>query len=140
MDLSTFKSEQKKLSEVVQRHGKQALADEFKAFFERHPNVDAVRWTQYTPHFNDGDPCTFDRHEFECRGEFTDALIVAKQMDDDGFYASWDAEKGGEYDKILDELSETFSDTNDVFRVAFGDGVQVTATRKGFTVNDYDHD
>lgn len=29
---------------------------------------------------------------------------------------------------------------DDVFQAVFGDGVQVTATRDGFEVEDYDHD
>ncbi|AXH69652.1 hypothetical protein HWB79_gp159 [Streptomyces phage LukeCage] len=32
-----------------------------------HPNVVAVRWSQYTPGFNDGEPCTFDGHSPEVR-------------------------------------------------------------------------
>lgn len=31
----------------------------FKEFFEQNPNVYALQWAQYTPYFNDGDPCTF---------------------------------------------------------------------------------
>lgn len=29
------------------------------AFFKMYPEVAAVRWTQYTPYFNDGDVCEF---------------------------------------------------------------------------------
>ncbi|AXH67304.1 hypothetical protein SEA_WOFFORD_133 [Streptomyces phage Wofford] len=32
-----------------------------------HPNVVAVKWTQYTPGFNDGEPCTFDGHSPEVK-------------------------------------------------------------------------
>ena len=31
----------------------------FKEIFDAHPNVAAVRWTQYAPHFNDGEACVF---------------------------------------------------------------------------------
>ena len=33
------------------------LKTAFRAVFERHPNVRSLTWTQYTPYFNDGDPC-----------------------------------------------------------------------------------
>ena len=140
MDLSTFRVEQKKLNDSIQRHGKQAIADAFKSFFDKFPNVEAVRWTQYTPHFNDGDECVFDRHSFDLKGEFTEELISAEHTDDDGFYDCWDVNKKTELGKAARALNESFDDTNDVFKVAFGDGVRVTATRKGFTVEDYDHD
>jgi len=41
----------------------------FHTFFTTYPNVAAVRWTQYTPHFNDGDPCTFSVGEAQMRFE-----------------------------------------------------------------------
>lgn len=31
----------------------------FKAFFEAFPEISMIAWTQYTPYFNDGDPCVF---------------------------------------------------------------------------------
>lgn len=40
-----------------------AFKESFAAFFEKHPEVHALYWTQYTPHFNDGEPCTFGTHD-----------------------------------------------------------------------------
>jgi len=37
----------------------QALDKLFKAFFDAYPEVKTIYWAQYTPYFNDGDPCTF---------------------------------------------------------------------------------
>jgi hypothetical protein len=31
------------------------------------PGVEAVKWQQYTPYFNDGEPCEFNVHEFRVR-------------------------------------------------------------------------
>jgi hypothetical protein len=36
-------------------------------FLAETPEVEAVVWTQYTPHFNDGEPCTFGVHEARVR-------------------------------------------------------------------------
>ena len=141
MDLRAYKNEVKGLNEKLEKHGKQLLADEFKSFFENNPKVEKVRWTQYTPHFNDGDECTFSRHEFQLSGDFDEHFVSGAATDEDGFYDSWDLKKGTQLGTALKNLKDTFdNNTDDVFLTAFGDGVRVTATRRGFKVDDYDHD
>ena len=48
---------------VFQERAKIALREEFKSFFEKFPEVESVRWSQYTPYFNDGEPCEFGVNE-----------------------------------------------------------------------------
>jgi hypothetical protein len=43
--------------------GESATKDALKDFFDSYPQVEAVRWLQYTPFFNDGDTCEFNVHE-----------------------------------------------------------------------------
>lgn len=43
----------------VREEGEGVLKLMFKDFFESNPQIDSVRWTQYTPYFNDGEPCEF---------------------------------------------------------------------------------
>lgn len=50
MNLKEFK----KVKADFMKQSRQALASEFKDFFAKYPEVNAVRWAQYTPHFNDG--------------------------------------------------------------------------------------
>lgn len=38
---------------------KNAFNDIFKTFFNLYPEIEAVAWNQYTPYFNDGEPCVF---------------------------------------------------------------------------------
>ncbi len=122
------------------------LAKEFKEWFDKHPNVDAVRWNQYTPHFNDGDECVFSRNEFDVRviivdnnnEEGTAELISGRNTDDDDFYDGWSVDDTP-LAEALGELYETFEDTDDIFKEAFGDGVKVIATKKGFTTQEYHH-
>src|SRR6478736_1430716 len=51
------------------------------------PNVDSLRWRQYTPYFNDGEPCEFDVHE-------VGAKVVGGEEDggdySDGYFGSWE--------------------------------------------------
>ena len=99
----------------VREVGKAAVGALFKAFFAQYPEVTAVGWTQYTPHFNDGDPCVFRVHEFYATTKTDmDFARVSRLYDD-------------EEDK-------------DLFQVAFGDHVMVIATPAGFHVNEYSHD
>lgn len=140
MNLEQFKKEKKKLCKVLETSGRQILVDEFKKFFAKFPHATAVRWDQYTPHFNDGDVCEFDRNEFDLKGTFAEALVSGQKMDDDGFYTSWTIDSNSELGDAVEYLDGVFEGTNDVFETAFGDGVQVVATASGFTVEDYDHD
>lgn len=47
----------------------------FKSFFERFPEVYCVCWTQYSPYFNDGEPCRFGVNE--------SSVVFLDQLDDD---------------------------------------------------------
>ena len=48
----------KKLRKTVQGQ----ISDAFKEFMDANPSVTHIVWTQYTPYFNDGDPCEFSVH------------------------------------------------------------------------------
>lgn len=141
MDLSAFKVEKNKLNQVLEKHSRAMLVSEFKNFFDANPDVVALRWTQYTPHFNDGDVCEFGRHEFQVSGRFADQVDSEDANDDpEDFYDNYYLKKNSLIRNSLVKLEKVFAGTDDVFEAAFGDGVQVTCTRKGFEVEDYDHD
>lgn len=61
-----------------------------KAFFEACPGVQAIAWTQYTPYFNDGDPCVFSVGElyFVVAGFDADNLPTPYEFEDDGVYTT----------------------------------------------------
>lgn len=115
-----------------------AIAALFKAFFAAQPSVTAIQWRQYTPYFNDGEACTFSKHDFEV------SVVPLKQTDeDDGededdetFQSAWSLDGAlGEAVHSLDRAANA-----DVFEAAFGDHVRVVATREGFHVTEYSHD
>lgn len=43
---------------------KNAFTDIFATFFRDYPEIKAVAWNQYTPYFNDGEPCEFRVGDF----------------------------------------------------------------------------
>jgi hypothetical protein len=112
----------------------------FKKFFAEYPQVTAVGWTQYTPYFNDGEPCEFSVGDFHATTRTgVDFGQVASVYDEEeaGFqdsYAIADKDvKAGV--KRLGRAKDY-----DLFETAFGDHVMVIATPQGFHVNEYDHD
>lgn len=59
-NFNTLKQELAALRAQAQDRSKELLHAEFRAFFEKHgESVKSVFWTQYTPYFNDGEPCRF---------------------------------------------------------------------------------
>ena len=124
----------------VREVGKAAVGALFKAFFAQYPEVTAVGWTQYTPHFNDGDPCVIRVHEFYATTKTDmDFARVSRLYDDEeetGFAESYSLT--GATKEAVNRLER--SKDKDLFQVAFGDHVMVIATPAGFHVNEYSHD
>jgi hypothetical protein len=128
------------------------------------PGVEAVRWEQYTPYFNDGDPCVFGIGEVRVK--------VAGHEEggdyDDGFLSSYDTytyerNEDGQIDwgnnpkqiplefagisandlkaAIIRAEKKAFNGQHNVLLAReFGDHAQVTATKDGFNVEYYEHD
>lgn len=135
-----------------------------------HPRVLAVRWRQYTPYFNDGDPCEFGVGEFGVKiakeeGEKFEYLLVEDDDFDeddedqegdygDGFisdYGLWDYEPGNyskrvykpgmeEIAAILSPLQEAQGHCETFLYDSFGDHAVITATKEGFRLEEYSHD
>jgi hypothetical protein len=103
----------------------------------------AVRWSQYSPYFNDGEACTFSVHE---------PFVLTTDSDEDERYeGAWYREEyySAYYKKTepeqhvgLKALNEAWSSIEeDIFERAFGDHVQITVRRDGsFSVDDRGHD
>lgn len=71
---------------------KNAFNDIFKTFFEQYPEIKAVGWNQYTPYFNDGEPCEFSV------GEVFGVAENARNEDDEeldlnNIYSAYDLEE-----------------------------------------------
>ena len=133
----------KDLKKHVAETGKKAVMKSIKALMDKHPGVQAIRWTQYAPYYNDGDACVFSVHEPQV------ALNVSTPPDDededddeDGFQGAWQFDRGGALRDDLDKLYGLMCEADDAMEATFGDSVQVTI-RRGETeaeVKDYSHD
>lgn len=115
----------RELKNFAQTKGPEAIGSAFKTLFDKYPDIDHIQWTQYTPHFNDGDVCQFRVNQPE-----------AYDINDNEF---------DDWDKIGEDAYSDFDDIwsdcdEELLELCFGDGVKVTITADGVEVEEYDHD
>jgi hypothetical protein len=122
----------------IKADGEAAIKAELAALFERHPKLLGIKWTQYTPYFNDGEPCTFGIHEPDvviegCRDE--SAWAIKYYANDRGY--------GPDVLAIGEDIAKFYhaiQQVSDAMEAAFGDHAEITVTRDGITVDEYSHE
>jgi hypothetical protein len=105
------------------------LKEEAIKIFEKYPQLESIAWQQYTPYFNDGDPCRFHAN--------TDEMMVNGE-----WIWDWPETKENEWvgpahamaSELIGALS--YEELEDLF----GDHAEVYMTRDGFEVSGCDHD
>lgn len=133
--LIEMKAKMAALSAELETKAERVIAEELSGWFDKNPNIIAVKWTQYTPWFNDGEPCNFNVHTYDLL--FTDISgdeCQAYDINEDYFTG-----------ESLSELEDIFESVpNEFFEIAFGDHVSVKASVTSesveFDVEEYDHD
>lgn len=152
---------QRKLKLEFQEQARSLFMEITKEFFDKNPGITAIKWTQYTPYFADGDPCVFgvndptftNANEEELEqvspwGEYEgeDESVWAMESYALCSNSEWYKEDREKVSGVDFESCQFFSkmicssEMEDVLAVMFDDHVVVTATREGFDVEDYDHD
>lgn len=126
------------------------------------PEIRAVSWQQYTPSWNDGDPCTFSVHSPELRfseeieAKIQEAEIGGDSSRDGEWFSEWSiqyhsdparypnvsqlpisAEVATAARGILKKIEEV---PEDVMELAFGDPAEVLVDRTGISVEECEHD
>lgn len=112
------------LDKKIRTEGETAVKAYLKEYFDNHPDVYGIKWTQYTPHFNDGDACVFGLHTVS-------AFPTKKNFDDNDDY---------EFECYGEEPETTLNQIEDILEVVFGDHAEVRATRDSIEVEEYEHD
>lgn len=143
--IDALQAEINEFREEFKKKGQKLLNKTFKDVFNRVPNLMAVKWTQYTPYFNDGEECTFRI------GDVYFKLEDSKEDSgdyEDGFESTWSLDRRTE-NKVKKEDIEAMSELEeligaeameDVLRALFDDHVEVTYTDGEFTADEYDHE
>lgn len=129
----------------------QNLLPYFKTAFEN--GITALKWHQYTPGFNDGDPCEFSVHEPRVT---TNAVVAAAWLDnaepdmeeaypdksydyyDDYDYESTSDHPDGLTDETYPDIPVDAGRFEDAVRAKFGNDVEVVVTPNRVVVFEYD--
>jgi hypothetical protein len=140
-----------KIASVYQeiRDADEALFIEgFAEVFKQHPELVDVSWKQYTPSFNDGDACefTFAGAYFALDFSKIDPSIEVDEEggdNGDGRFSSWGLSynhkhlDGTPIHKLLEEIEAILEYSEEALEATFGDGAEVTVTRDGINVEEY---
>lgn len=129
--LQELRKELSELRKWLKENRDKVLLEVLRPLFDKHPEVEAISWYQYTPSYNDGDPCSFGSyHEYpkvKLRGG--PDLDLSHGEDETEF------EEIYPYTPAFgDALSEAFSD-DDTYAM-FGDDVEVFVSSIGEVTTD----
>jgi len=138
-EITEFLSKKRELDQHVQAIGKNSLRELFNTLFESDEQMTNIRWTQYTPHFNDGEPCVFRINTITVKMDGND-----EDGDNaDGYLDAYDLGRLGKpaVEAALESLQATASELEHVFQTVFGDDAEVTVWRNGeIEVDCVEHD
>ncbi len=130
--------------------------DFYKYIFEKYPTLESFGWTQYTPYFNDGDSTIFSvntdyisiNDEYVDEAKWISEVNVINWGNYDRVnktYVGRVEEPNPDYDPVLAAASNEIVDflgrfDNDFYLSKFGDHAEITVTKDGVDISDYDHD
>jgi hypothetical protein len=126
----------KEIAKSVKVTFKEQVADLFKA----RPTLESFSWTQYTPYFNDGEPCVFsastDYPEITTNeGSWNDNHGEGTTPDGQPL-----EEKTPRMKEFLDAITDLLVQFEDEdYETMFGEG-KVIVSRRKIEVEDYEHD
>lgn len=136
------------------------LKEFLKGLIAQFPELEAISWTQYTPGFNDGDPCYFQLGEIYVAfkglnaedekneeswnarleevfgstdyGYDTEAYVEGRELYLWGAYCKNEA-----FNKAFNDLETELRNAKKLLESEFGDGVQVFVLSSGKVVVEY---
>jgi len=132
--IKNLKARKQEIMDEIKRNAQSALKEAFTEFFEANPDVRLIAWSQYTPYFNDGDVCQFSVNSFCSPKDDKQAEQYLA-----GELSVYDLDEHWQSGSPVGTFAKDVID-NDIFEAAFGDHVEVVATREGFKVAEYNHD
>lgn len=121
---------------------KQELKPALKAFMAAHPEILYIHFVQYTPYFNDGDPCVFGMGDLTAQLKSADGSDPnpSEDMyyeDDNTLYAYGDKHP---ISLELAKLTNIMNHNKEIMEAIFGDHAHVIITADSITVEEYNHD
>lgn len=144
-DFLAIKEEMKRLRDEARSKVKNFFIKGMDTIFDTFSEVKSVSWTQYTPYFNDGEPC-----EFWCNSD--DFCVNGyDDYDEEGDEGEinvldYDYNNGRQYkyhkgEEISNAIGGFLKQLDkDDFKTMFGDHATVIVKKGEITVEEYDHD
>ena len=136
-DYKKLLEDAKALREQARGVAREAFQQGAKALFDQHSDLNSFGWTQYTPYFNDGEPCYFHVNAWDMHVNGYD-----ENEDDGEDYSTTttgltDARRK-ELGKVAREFIQEFA--KDDLEEMYGDHVKVIVTPTGVKTEEYDHE
>lgn len=103
--------------------------DRVKIVFDAVPDLESIQIIQYTPYFMDGDACEFSIHSVSFYNE--------EEPDSDW---DFDFDSPSDQQSLKDALKGFIYTNENLMCDMFGDHAQITITREGTDVSEYDHE
>lgn len=107
------------------------MKDIFNNFFISNPEINGIKWAQFTPYFNDGEPCIFSLGEFEYSfndSEDENTWISSYELSSERYALVTD------FEKLISKIPD------EIFEEAFGDHAEIIAEKDKFNITEYYHD
>ena len=146
-DVSSYTTQRQaleKAQEKMQEAAREFFMGQAKTVFERHPKLQGIRVTAYTPYFNDGESCEYSVNDPYLKYE---GLVDEDEKDGEGgngyqYISDYYKDKypAGTLEAYKEAQALISSITEDDFESLFGNHVQVTITREGVETDEYEHD
>ena len=140
--MENYAEKLEKLKKKYAEECKNTLIPEFKKIFDKYPQVKFFAWTQYSPHFNDGDECIFSAN-------IDNYSLYINGVDGDGAcdeYAMASSIDLNIPQNIRDEITKEICNItnnigNEILEYMFGNHVKVTVYPNKIETENYtDHD
>lgn len=145
MNYQEYKEEKERLSNQAE----EVIKSYFNQLFQDQPDLVAIKWNQYIPSFNDGDPCTFslggvyicdtqprdeypDDYDSEYYFEFNDKYYSVGTIYEDKYYEKY------EY-KWFADLEDFLEDVKPELEKVFGSNATVIVFRDSIEIEEFDY-
>lgn len=143
---------------LMRTEGSRMVMVAFNAAQKLCPDLGVIAWSQYSPHWNDGEPCVFGVCESFAGPKGTDVSKLSSpyRLDDvskedaeahPAFYAERTYNDGTRKYYVLSDLAhgaknafDSFIQSRDTMLALFGDHKDIFVTEAGVEVRDCDHD
>lgn len=141
-EVAKGKAEISKIKEELSSKIKDSFHSIAKELFVIYPDLKSFGWSQYTPYFNDGEPCEFRTNTGDVTINGFNSWDSYDEDEENEMVNILDkAENDPYYQEIVDTIREFLSQfDNDDYYDLFDDHVEVTVTADGIETQEYQHD